>query len=58
MSDQCGYEADGRYEVRDLQSETRGLRTDVDNLLAEINELKRQLAMLRSRVDHNEMVPA
>jgi len=55
MSDQCGYWDDGQYEVRDLQAECRGLREDVDNLLAEIVELKRAVQALRSRADFNEM---
>lgn len=34
------------------------LRQDVDNLLADQAELKRQLGLLRSRVDWSEMAPA
>jgi hypothetical protein len=55
MSDQCGYWADGQYQVRDLESECRGLRTDVDNLLAELVSLKGYVKTLRDRIDANEM---
>lgn len=59
MSDQCAYDTDGRFEVRDLQAENRGLREDIDNLLAELQDLKRQLTVVRNRVDHAELaVPA
>ncbi len=56
MSEQCAYDSDGRYAVRDLQSECRGLREDLDNLLTECQDLRRQLGTLRSRADFNELV--
>lgn len=49
-------------EVWDLQSDVRGLRTDVDNLLAMLEQQRRELAdlrqycrVLRDRVDSHEM---
>ncbi len=61
MSDTWAIESD----VLSLQAECRGLREDLDNLLAEnqrqgqeLAGLKRWFTALRDRVDHNERVPA
>lgn len=52
------------YALRDVESETRGLRQDVDNLLGEMMALRQANAdltklvrVLRDRVDANEMAP-
>jgi hypothetical protein len=62
MSERCAYDQDGRYEANDLRAECRGLREDLDNLLAaterqrqELADLKKLFAVLRGRVDWAEV---
>jgi predicted RNA-binding Zn ribbon-like protein len=66
VSEQCAYTQDGIYAVNDLRAECRGLREDIDNLLAateqqrkELADLRRFFGVLRARVDQVEIaVPA
>ena len=58
----CAYEQNGQWDVRELQSECRGLRTDLDNLLQEntllrqeVVDLRKCFTALRNRLDATEM---
>lgn len=55
MSEQCSYERDGRYEVKDLWDACHGLLTRVETLQQELADLTQYCRMLRDRVDANEM---